>query len=346
MSNMIEINNLSVAIKKKVHSEFGKVDGRPFDTAVILHLYYPDLWDEIRDYLANLGNDFDLYISVCDTVKESDVAHIKKHYPDALICKMENRGRDIGPFMEIYPMLVDHYRYICKVHSKKSHHHPDGNGWRQDMYTKLLGSPKLVVDIKALFDCFPNIGIIGPEGQLKLCSKNLGENAERIIELARIMGANETGDFDYNFLTGSMFWFRPKALVPILSLNVKQGGFEHEQGQSDGTLAHALERVFSMAAKVAGYDLVTGTHIVETARKYFGAEWCHIQQDLVENQDRRVVFRKLAESMEILDDKDRELADRDHEINMFRNSSSWKLTAPLRRVKVLLSDLLPSKYSS
>ena len=34
------------------------------DTCVILHLYYPDMWNEIRSYLSNLGEQFDLFVTI------------------------------------------------------------------------------------------------------------------------------------------------------------------------------------------------------------------------------------------------------------------------------------------
>lgn len=334
MSNLIEIDNLAAAVKK-VQTARAEGAGPPCNTAVILHLYYPDLWDEISGYLANLGSDFDLYVSVCDTADDSTVANIKQHYPGAFVCKLENQGRDIGPFMEIYPVIAEHYRYICKIHSKKSLHISGGDVWRRELFSKLLGSPKRVAEIKALFDCFPDIGIVGPEGYLLRCQNCLGTNAAKIVNLAQKMGAHETGEFDYDFSTGSMFWFKPEAFTPLLSLNINQYSFEKERGQIDGTLAHAVERIFPQAATVAGYEMV-GTHVLGIVKEYFGADWCHNRHYLEAFRDSSILLRKLTKCINAL-------AERGREINMLHNSISWKVTAPLRRANSLLSRLIGKK---
>jgi lipopolysaccharide biosynthesis protein len=66
------------------------------DTCVILHLYYPEMWDEIRSYLSNLGERFDLFMTIPHDVDISEHA-LRLQFPNAQIYRCENRA-DIEPF--------------------------------------------------------------------------------------------------------------------------------------------------------------------------------------------------------------------------------------------------------
>ena len=84
MSNLIDIANLAVSLKK-VQSVRDEGVYQSYDTAIILHLYYNDLWEEIRPYLGNLCSCFDLLVSVCDTTADFIQELIKQHYPDVFL---------------------------------------------------------------------------------------------------------------------------------------------------------------------------------------------------------------------------------------------------------------------
>lgn len=118
------------------------------DTSVILHVYYPDMWSEIQSYLSNLGEQFDLYTTIPYGVDISE-DEIRVKFPDVHIYRCENRGRDIAPFLTVFSMISKlEYKYVCKIHTKKSPHIMNGTEWHQDMLSKLLGSRKIISLIK------------------------------------------------------------------------------------------------------------------------------------------------------------------------------------------------------
>ena len=69
--------------------------------------------------------------------------------------------------------------------------------------------------------------------------------------------------FRLDFYGGTMFWVRPEALRPLRELDLVRA-FPEEQGLLDGGLEHAVERLFSTAAVLAGFRLVDsdGRHVL------------------------------------------------------------------------------------
>jgi lipopolysaccharide biosynthesis protein len=57
------------------------------------------------------------------------------------------------------------------------------------------------------------------------------------------------------FIAGSMMAGRLEALKPIADFSLNLADFEPEQGQTDGTLAHALERWLCCTAAREGWHL-------------------------------------------------------------------------------------------
>lgn len=55
------------------------------------------------------------------------------------------------------------------------------------------------------------------------------------------------------FPAGSMFWFRPKALSTLIDFDFSMEEFPEEKGQTDGTLAHAIERGLLFVVEHNGY---------------------------------------------------------------------------------------------
>lgn len=114
--------------------------------AIIIHLYYIDLWDEFSSKLKNLTQNFDLYVTLCEN-NEDIINKIKKDFINANIVVVENKGLDIRPFLLILNNIISsnkEYNYIIKLHTKKSlHQNPSfGQHWRNTLVNSLIGSAK------------------------------------------------------------------------------------------------------------------------------------------------------------------------------------------------------------
>jgi lipopolysaccharide biosynthesis protein len=224
------------------------------ETCVILHLYYPDLWEEISGYLANLDGDYDLFVSIPYEIDFPLEKILEKHnYTYIYRCK--NRGRDIAPFLtilaNIYPLR---YKYICKIHTKRSPHREDGDLWRKDLLNKILGSREVIQQARRLLDTQPDVGIVAPRGHVLPSTFYLSANENHLKRLATIANVPYNGE-KFQFVAGSMFWFRPAAFYPLVWLPITLSDFEPEQGQKDGTLAHAFERFFGLLIQASGFRI-------------------------------------------------------------------------------------------
>ncbi len=238
----------------------------PSEIAVVLHLHYADLLDELSAAIGNIPEPYHLHVSVTDQDAYDDIARqILALHPECAIRPVENRGRDILPLLECLPQIIGKYSYACKLHSKKSPHSPVGELWRKDMLIQLLGGPVRVESFLACFRAFPDLGLIGPDGFRLTEDMWWREERPRVMELARSMSV-QPQNLDLDFFAGSMFWFRPAALKPIADLALTAQDFPAEAGQVEGTLANALERCFSMSAKAAGFRVTDTADAIVAAR--------------------------------------------------------------------------------
>ncbi len=193
---------------------------------------------------------------------------------------MENRGRDVRPFLVLLEQgRPDRYRYVCKVHGKKSSDGGRkfymGERWRRRLLFDLLAAPGLAGSVVDMFERDPSIGMIGPRG-FRLPSKTYSEelswsvNREMVLELAGKMGVPRDR-FHLDFFGGTMFWVRPEALAPLRELKLART-FPEEKGLLDGGLEHVTERLFGAAVVAAGYRLADSESFGVAAEWGIGAE--------------------------------------------------------------------------
>jgi lipopolysaccharide biosynthesis protein len=140
---------------------------------------------------------------------------------------------------------------VLKLHTKRSRHRSDGDSWRRDMVNRLVEGRNFR-RILARFANDPSVGLVGPAGHFLSMSAYWGANEARVQALARRMGVATVRQEHEGFFAGSMFFARLAALRPVIALALAPDDFEEESAQVDGTLAHAVERLFSIACTHAG----------------------------------------------------------------------------------------------
>ena len=238
-------NNYTINISKplNIHKEKTKTDR----LAIVIHAFYLDIFDEIIDYLKK--SDFDnisLYITtnikLINTIEEKLIVTGYSY----IIMVVENHGRDILPFLKILPKVIsDGHEVILKLHTKGSNHLNKKIPWRYDLFNKLIGDNSINKSLLT-FNQNPNIGMIGPAGHIIPMHFYYGSNAHSVEILSNKMGVQNDQLMGLNFAAGSMFYVKTECLLPILKLNLEDEMFEMEANSTDGTLAHAVERIFAV----------------------------------------------------------------------------------------------------
>lgn len=223
--------------------------------AVVLHLFYAEMIPDIYRLLKNIVLPFDLHVTTPFEGDATDIfSNFSKLAQSVSIYCSENRGRDIGPFVSIYRSgVLDRYDAVLKLHSKKSTYSASGSFWRDRLYQSVAGDSLTALRSVDLIKS-GKVGIVGPHRYYLTNDRFWGANRETMRRLLSEMGALSFGeDLKLGFFAGSMFWFAPRALKPLKDIPETSLTFEQEDGQQDGTLAHAIERVFSPIARSQGF---------------------------------------------------------------------------------------------
>jgi lipopolysaccharide biosynthesis protein/GT2 family glycosyltransferase len=220
--------------------------------AVVVHLYYADLWQEISEALLNISEPFDIFVTLVAGASDDIAPSIYAAYPYANILTVDNHGRDILPFLELLRSgILFRYELICKVHSKRSKWRADAERWRQNLIRGILGSPEMVSRILKAFDADSDLGMVVADGQVFSGRECWVSNEARLWQFFESIGLKPSS-FEQHFAGGSIFWIRSFLLRSINVLRLGFDDFEPEPIADDGTTAHAVERLISLVCHDAG----------------------------------------------------------------------------------------------
>ena len=241
--------------------------------AVAMHLYYLQMYDEMKRYLHHFGNlPFDLYV----TLPRENMAfsrNLERDFPGVGIIVTENIGFDIYPFLcFLREVPLDRYDVIFKIHSKKdipiryrlNGYDFSGSSWRDCLLSSILGSEERVRRIVDLFDKNPVAGLVGAK-ELLIRDGLVDQD----IDMGRVeMFMEECGLTvkRKEFLAGSMFAIRSRLLQPIKERNFKMDDFPPYHPRDWNGLPYCLERIFTLLVSSQGYEVVPLPSLVPIKR--------------------------------------------------------------------------------
>lgn len=234
------------------------------DVALLIHLYYEDLVSETLDYIAELSNNIDIYIS---TGNDRTYKKIKQEIKEKYICvkelrKIENRGRDVASLLYYCKDLWSNYKILGFHHDKKSVGNDDilqGDLFRYTIWENLLSGRDYVLNLINRLEGEDKLGLIIPPVPKHGTYRNIfweswGENYENVKILAKRLHLQTDIDKTKKALAlSTCFWCKTKAFKKLYEHEFDIREFDLNPFPQDGALSHAIERIFPFVAQDAGY---------------------------------------------------------------------------------------------
>lgn len=236
--------------------------------AVFLHLFYGDLLPETLQYADAVPPEMDLYITTHGT---DQIETVRQHFAatgrtNVRVLEAGQRGRDAGALLVAMRPYLLQYDYLCFVHDKKTSGGRGprmlGDTFRNLVFENLLASPQYIHNVLALFEAHPRLGFLSPP-----CPVTLGYQAfsggfgnewthcyDVTLKLAQHLNLRHLPRReDRLFTVSNTFWCRTAALRKLFETEWSVEDFPPEPLGDDGTLNHAVERIYEFVVRDAGY---------------------------------------------------------------------------------------------
>jgi hypothetical protein len=223
------------------------------------HFFYPELAADLLRKLRVNDARCDLWLTTDQPWKADVLRDIVEDHAngEAFVRVVPNRGRDIAPLLTgLAHEILPAYDVVGHVHGKRSVAADEGVGdtWREFLWQHLVGDSHAMVDI--IVDRFMSnrsLGLVFAEDPYL---SDWDDNREIASALAARLQIGTLPPF-FEFPNGTMFWARSDALQPLCALELAWDDYPDEPVPTDGTILHALERLFPFAARAAGYQFAT-----------------------------------------------------------------------------------------
>ena len=215
--------------------------------ALHLHVFYPHLLTAMLERLEQNTLKPDLFVSVPRADHRILVEEILANYGGRVV-RLEvvpNRGRDIGPLLTQFgPELLANYELIGHLHTKLTPHADPaiGSSWYLFLLENLLGGVggAMADTIVTAMAADPTLGLVFPDNPQPV---GWDRNRHHATDLAARLGIEKLPEH-FNFPVGTMFWARAEKLRPLFELSLTWSDYPAEPLATDGTLLHAIERIF------------------------------------------------------------------------------------------------------
>lgn len=238
--------------------------------ALVMHLYFEDLLPDSYRRASAMPEGSDIYLT---TDTEQKKKAIEKQFAGLPCHKLEvrliqNRGRDVSSLLTGVKDVIMDYDIVCFAHDKKTKQVKPGTvgaSFAYKCFENTLASRAYTANVIHTFVENPRLGILSPPEPnhgvfFMTTGYEWGPNYEAAKKLAEELKLTVPISKDKPPVAplGTMFWFRPAALKPLFAKDWEYEDFPQEPNKNDGTLLHAVERIYPFAAQEAGYYPAVG----------------------------------------------------------------------------------------
>lgn len=280
--------------------------------ALVLFVYFEDLVDAVVSYIIHLPKNLAVILV-------SPKKNLLKQYKEKLIFKFEhlelrehpNRGRNETAYFIVCKDVFSNYEYVCLLHDKKCAHLPleiYGRTFQKHCFDSLIFNSYYIKNIIKIFKDNPKIGLISPPWPIfgywdgpRSC--NFDSNIQEIRKIYRFLDMKVPLDEKIFFPVGTMFWVRSEALSSFFKHNWMIEDFPEEPLKTDGTILHALERMYCLFAQDSGYystwvlpDKYACTYIENLLLKAYPENYCSLDSSIqgkVKVTEKIVTYKQL-----------------------------------------------------
>ena len=225
--------------------------------AVHAHIFYKHLLNELINKINNIPIKFDLYLST-DTIQKMEFiknsTDIYSRANSVTIKIIENKGRDVLPFIIQIGEVMDKYKYLCHLHTKKTLNPYVGERWRNYLLNNLLGTTELISEILSDFENNEKLGFIFPENFYKILQYTMYVKPNVKVSMkyffTKLLPEDEFPSGYFDFPGGDMFWARTKAIYQVFKIDLRND-IPEEKDSKD--ILYALERLWLFIVKKNGF---------------------------------------------------------------------------------------------
>lgn len=268
--NIIRTSNLA-SIKTLLHLNYilpERQTVKPMPdckVALVIHSYFDDLIEYCYRYSLSMPATARVIVTTDSEGKAEKIREVFSKLPhkDVQVVLAENRGRDVSALLVAAAPLIRDMDLVCFVHDKKVTQIPRqsvGRSFSERCFQNCLATPEYVQNVISTMMDNRRLGLLCPpppnfSDYYPTTGVEWGPNFENVKKLADELGIKAVIEQDKEPVAplGTMFWFKPDALKPLFDHKWKYTDFPKEPNGTDGTILHAIERLYPFAAQSQGY---------------------------------------------------------------------------------------------